>query len=100
MCELTKEAYEADTHESLAIGPAPTRKTWYGLVGARDDYLAPRELTDNLELAKAQAVIHNAKYAPLGPWHVVVLTENLHVMPERDPGVAIDGAEYAMGAER
>jgi hypothetical protein len=79
MCKLTKEAYEADTHQLLAIGPTPTRKTWYGVVGAHEQFLVPRYLTDSRDVANARALIENTDSPSLGPWHVVVLTENLHV---------------------
>lgn len=78
-CELTKEAYEADTHEPLEIAAVPTRRTWYGVVGAHPEFLTPSNLTDNAEVAKARALIKNTEAPILGPWHVVVLTENLRV---------------------
>lgn len=37
MCrELTKEAYEADTHQPIEIGTVPTPRTWYGVVGTEN----------------------------------------------------------------
>jgi hypothetical protein len=78
-CELTREAYEADTHEPLTIGPVPTRKTWFAVVGAHPDFVVPSHLTDDRKIAEAHALIKNSEVPGLGPWHVVVLTENLHV---------------------
>ncbi|HJR14199.1 MAG TPA: hypothetical protein VJ833_09915 [Rhodanobacteraceae bacterium] len=80
MCELTKEAYEADTHQPLnaaEIAAVPTRRTWYAVVGSYKSTLTPRDLTDSHELAKARATIANTELKELGPWHVVVLTEDL-----------------------
>lgn len=80
MCELTKNAYEADTHEPLSpseIAALPVRKTWYGIVGTHPDFLVPSCLTDDAQLAKARCCVKNAEVACLGPWRVVVLTENL-----------------------
>lgn len=79
MCELTKEAYEADTHAPLEIAAVPTRRTWYAVVGSYKSTLTPRDLTDSHELAKARATVANTELKELGPWHVVVLTENLRV---------------------
>lgn len=80
MFELTKEAYEADTHQPLTaseIDALPRRKTWYGVVGSHPEFLVPSWITDNAEVAKAHAVVQNAESPSLGPWSVVTLTENL-----------------------
>lgn len=83
MCELTSEAYEADTHQPLTaseIGALPTRKTWYGIVGQSESSLTPWKITDSAEVAKANATIANHEYPSSGPWHVVTLTENLRTL--------------------
>jgi len=80
MCELTKEAYEADTHQPLSpseIAAIPVRRTWYGVVGTHQDFLVPQDLTADHKVAQARAIVKNADSAVLGPWHVVTLTENL-----------------------
>lgn len=74
MRELTLEAAGMTREEIEAL---PTRKTWYGIVGTADKYLAPSEITDDAALAKAQAIVHNHQWPTLGPWSVVTLTENL-----------------------
>jgi len=63
------------------IAALPRRKTWYGIVGTSDSALVPWRLTDNAEVAKAQATIANVEYPSSGPWHVVALVENLRVTP-------------------
>lgn len=79
MCEITKEPCEADKPQLLEIAAVPKRRTWYGVVGAHPECLVPGHLTENAEVAKARALIQNTEYPVLGPWHVVVLTENLRV---------------------
>lgn len=84
MSELSQAAYEADTHQPLTpaeVATLPTRKTWYGIVGTSDGALVPWKLTDNADVAKAQAVVANDAYPLQGPWHVVALVENLRVTP-------------------
>ena len=81
MCsELTKDAYEADTHQPLSpseIAALPVRKTWYGIAGTHPEFLVPANLTDDAQLAKARCFVKNSEAPTLGPWRVVVLTENL-----------------------
>lgn len=74
MCELPLEAAGMTREEIEAL---PKRKTWYGIVGTHASYVVPSEITDDAELAKAQAVVHNHRWQALGPWSVVTLTENL-----------------------
>lgn len=59
------------------IAALPIRRTWYGLVSSDEKWVVPSELTEDAVLAKAQCIVHNAKYPSLGPWSVVTLTENL-----------------------
>ena len=63
------------------IAALPKRKTWYGIVGTSDGALVPWKLTDNADVAKAQATVANAYYPLQGPWSVVALVENLRVTP-------------------
>lgn len=78
MCEITGEAMqEATSLTPEEIAALPIRRTWYGLVSSAKEWVVPSELTDNAELAKAQCIVHNAKFPALGPWSVVTLTENL-----------------------
>jgi len=63
------------------VATLPTRKTWYGIVGKSDSALIPWKLTDNPEVAKAQATIANVDYPTQGPWSVVAMVENLRVTP-------------------
>lgn len=82
MCELTKEAYEADTHQPLTaseIEALPTRKTWYGIVGTAESQLTPQYLSDDVDYAKAKAAVANREWEALGPWSVVTLFENLRM---------------------
>jgi hypothetical protein len=63
------------------VAALPKRKTWYGIVGTSDGALVPWKLTDNADVAKAQATVANADYPLQGPWSVVALVENLRVTP-------------------
>ena len=59
------------------IAAFPIRRTWYGVAGSEGGTLTPKYLTSSNAEARARAVIQNADYPTLGPWHVVTLTENL-----------------------
>lgn len=59
------------------IAAIPLRRTWYGIVGSKGDALDPQRCTQDHEEAKARAVCANKDWPCQGPWHVIVLTENL-----------------------
>lgn len=83
------------TREEIAA--LPKRKVWYGIVGTTDSALVPSNLTDDPKYARSKAYTLTLECPASGPWHVVVLTENLHVPQDPDPGVEIDAAEYMLG---
>lgn len=63
--------------DSSEISAIPIRRTWYGVVGGQGSALTPQNLTESHDEAKARATVFNADYPRSGPWHVIVLTENL-----------------------
>lgn len=80
MFELTKEAYEADTHQPLTaseIDALPRRKTWYGVAGSADETLDPQYVSSSADYARQKAATLNHECPLSGPWYVVTLTENL-----------------------
>ena len=81
MCELNGDEMNAATSKP---------QEWWMVVGVKDN---DKEMFPTRELAEALALVNNFKYAALGPYRVLHAIEDV---PERDPGVAIDGAEYAL----
>lgn len=82
MCELTGEKMNAATSEP---------REWWMVLGVRDK---DKEIFPTRALADALALVNNFRYEGLGPYRVLHVMEDDADAP--DPGVAIDGAEYAM----
>ena len=70
MCEL-----EGEQMETAVSDMERASKTWFALVGACDEWRTPAELTHDEDFARAQCVVHSAKYPSLGPWRIVKLVE-------------------------
>lgn len=76
---MASEALKAAGMTGMEIAAIPTRRTWYAIVGTADSELVPKYLTEDLEYAKAKALVANREWATLGPWSVVTLFENLRL---------------------